>query len=158
MHARPAVQWSRVRATCGPLGPCACDLWTTRAVCVRPADHRSLARPSEATKPQDHMTTGLQPSEAITRSWSNKINHKINTSSVLLQVLIRVRVTELVYQIGFTTLFRSQGQENILAASSSKQQQAAAAASSSSKQATELISAYPHVSVIIDGTSPKLSW
>ena len=88
---------------------------------VRPVDHRSLARPSEATKPQDHMTTGLQPSEAITRSWSNNIKHKINTSSVLLQVLIRVRVrvrvrvrfrvrvrvrvTKLVYQIGFTTPF-----------------------------------------------------
>ena len=37
---------------------------------------------------------------------------------------IRVRVTELVYQIGFTTFFRPQGRDNILAAaaSSSKQQ------------------------------------
>ena len=37
------------------------------------------------------------------------MKHKINTSSVLLQVLIRVRVrvTELVYQIGSTTFFRS---------------------------------------------------
>ena len=62
----------------------------------------------------------------------------------------RVRVTELVYQIGFTTLFRSQGRETILAACSS---------SSSSKQAaTELISAYLHISISIDGTSPKLSW
>ena len=65
------------------------------------------------------MTTGPQPSEAITRSWSNKIKHKINTSSVLLQVFIRgrvrvrgkvrirvrIRVTKLVYQIGFTTPF-----------------------------------------------------
>ena len=44
--------------------------------------------------------------------------------------------------------------------SSSKQQQAASSSSSSSssKQATELISAYPHISVSIDGTSPKLSW
>ena len=47
--------------------------------------------------------------------------------------------------------FRSQGRGNILAA----------AASSSSKQAskqaaTELISAYPHISINIDGTSPKL--
>ena len=67
---------------------------------------------------------------------------------------VRVRVTEMVYQIGFTTLFRSQGREISLAASS-KQQQAAA---SSSKQATELISAYPQISIIIDGTSPKLSW
>ena len=51
-------------------------------------------------------------------------------------------------------LFRSQGREKILAAasSSSKQQQA------SSKQATELISAYPHISISIDGISPKLSW
>ena len=62
---------------------------------------------------------------------------------------IRVRVTQLVYQIGLTTFFRLQGRENILAtssssSSSSKQQQAAAA----SKQATELISAYPHISVI----------
>ena len=29
-------------------------------------------------------------------------------------IRVRVRVTELVYQIGFTTLFRSQGGENIL--------------------------------------------
>ena len=72
-----------------------------------------------------------------------------------VRVRVRVRVTKLVYQIGFTTFFRSQGWENILAASkqasSSKQQQAA------SKQA-EHISAYPHISVSIDGTSPKLSW
>ena len=68
--------------------------------------------------------------------------------------MIRVRVTELVDQIGFTNLLKSQGRGNILAASS-KQQQAAA---SSSKQATELISAYPHISASIDGTSPKLSW
>ena len=76
------------------------------------------------------------------------------------RVRVKVRVTELVYQIGFTALFRSQGRGNILAAaaasSSSKQQQQAAA--SSSKQATELICAYPHISVSIDGTSPKLSW
>ena len=45
--------------------------------------------------------------------------------------------------------------------SSSKQQQQQAAASkqqASSKQATELISAYPHISINIDGTSPRLSW
>ena len=69
---------------------------------------------------------------------------------VTVRVRVGVRVTELVYQIGFTTLFRSQGRENILAASSSSKQQQAAA--------TELISAYPHISVIIDGTLPKLSW
>ena len=46
--------------------------------------------------------------------------------------------------------FRSQGRENILAASRSKQQHAAA---------TKLISAYPHISINIDGTSPiALSW
>ena len=67
--------------------------------------------------------------------------------------MIRVRVTELVYQIGFTTLFRSQGRENILAASSKQQ---AASSSSKQQQATELISADPHISVSIDGTSPKL--
>ena len=75
--------------------------------------------------------------------------------------MIRVRVTELVYQIGFTTLFRSQGREKNLATSSSSKQQAASSkqqAASSSKQATELISAYPHISISIDGTSPKLSW
>ena len=33
-----------------------------------------------------------------------------------------------------------------------------ALARASSKQAPELISAYPHISVSIDGTSPKLSW
>ena len=65
----------------------------------------------------------------------------------LIRVRVRVRVTKLVYQIGFTTFFRSQGWENILAA-----------AASSSKQQAELISAYPHISVSIDGTSPKLSW
>ena len=48
---------------------------------------------------------------------------------VRVGVRVRVRVTELVYQIGFMTLFRSQGRENILA--SSKQQQAAAAAAAS---------------------------
>ena len=47
-HPGGAVQWSCVRATCGPLEPCACDLRTTRAVCARPANHRSRARPSEA--------------------------------------------------------------------------------------------------------------
>ena len=36
---------------------------------------------------------------------------------------------------------------------SSKQQAAA-----SKQQAAELISAYPHISFSIDGTSPKLSW
>ena len=41
--------------------------------------------------------------------------------------MVRVRVSELVYQIGFTTFFRSQGLEHILAAAaSSKQQQQAA--------------------------------
>ena len=78
--------------------------------------------------------------------------------------LFFIRVTKLVYQIGLTTLFRFQGRENILA---SKQQQASSKqqASSSSKQqasskqaATELISAYSHISINIDGTSPKLSW
>ena len=68
---------------------------------------------------------------------------------VRVGVRVRVGVTKLVYQIGLRTFFRSQGRENILAASS---KQAAAAA------ATELISAYPHISVSIDGTSPKLSW
>ena len=47
-------------------------------------------------------------------------------------------------------------QENILAAAT------AAASKPASKQAaaaaTELISAYPHTSVTIDGTLPKLSW
>ena len=65
---------------------------------------------------------------------------------------MRVRVTKLVYQIGLTTFLRSQRRENISAAA------AASSSSSSSKQATELISAYPHISVNIDGTSPKLSW
>ena len=99
------------------------------AVRARPADHRSRARPQ---------------------------SHKINTSSVLLQVLIRVRVrvTKLVYQIGFTTLFKSQRRENVLEAASKQQQQRQA----SKQQATELISAYPHISINIDGISPKLSW
>ena len=64
-------------------------------------------------------------------------------------------------------LFESQGRENILAASSSKQ----TAASSSSKQQQQASNSkqqlssflpirisHPHISVIIDGTSPKLSW
>ena len=45
--------------------------------------------------------------------------------------------------------------------SSSKQgskQASSKQAASSSKQATELISAYPQISISIDGTSPKLSW
>ena len=66
-----------------------------------------------------------------------------------LRVRVRAGVTELVNQIGFTTLFRSQGRENILAA--------AAASSSKQQAATELISAYPHISINLDGTSPKLS-
>ena len=73
-HPGCAVQWSRVRATCGPLEPCACNLRTTRAVCARPADHRSRVRPSEALgrvlartgaergrariEPQNHRATG----------------------------------------------------------------------------------------------------
>ena len=71
---------------------------------------------------------------------------------VRVRVRVRGRVTKLVNQIGFETLFRSQGRENILAAA------AAAAASSSKQQATEHISAYPHISVSIDGTSPKILW
>ena len=67
---------------------------------------------------------------------------------------LRARVTELVYQIGFTTLFRSQGRETILAAAAAASKQA----SSGKQQATEHISAYPHISTSIDGTSPKLSW
>ena len=67
-----------------------------------------------------------------------------------VRIRVRIRVTKLVYQIGFTTLFRSQGREKILAA-------AAAAASSSKQQATEHISAYLHISISIDGTSSKLS-
>ena len=55
-------------------------------------------------------------------------------------------------------LFRSQGREKILAASSTAASNKQQAAASSSKQATELISAYSHIFVIIDGTSPKLSW
>ena len=66
---------------------------------------------------------------------------------VRVRVGVRVGVTELVYQIGFTAPFSAQGEEIFLAASSSKQQ-----------AATELISAYPHVSVSMAGTSPKLSW
>ena len=82
---------------------------------------------------------------------------------VRVRVRVRHRVTELVYQIGLTTFFRPQGRENILAASKQQQQQQAGAAGASSKQqqqqtATELISAYPHIPVIIDRTSPKLSW
>ena len=70
----------------------------------------------------------------------------------MIRVRVRVRVTELVYQIGLTTLFKPQGQENILAAASSKQ------AASKQQAATELISAYLHISINIDGISPKLSW
>ena len=49
-------------------------------------------------------------------------------------------VTELVYQIGLTTFFRSRVRSFF-----------------SKQQATEHISAYPHISVSKDGTSPKLS-
>ena len=77
--------------------------------------------------------------------------------TVRVRVRVRVRVTELVYQIGFITLFRSQGREDILAAASSKQQ-AISKQAASKQQATEHISAYPHISVSIDGTSPKLLW
>ena len=72
----------------------------------------------------------------------------------MIRVRVRVRVTKLVYQIGLTTLFRSQGRENILAAAAASSKQQAA----SKQQATEHISAYPHISVSINGTSPKLSW
>ena len=44
-------------------------------------------------------------------------------------------------------------------AASSKQQASSKQAASSKQQATtELISAYPHISVTIGGISPKLSW
>ena len=75
---------------------------------------------------------------------------------IRVSVWVRVRVTKLVYQIGFTTFFRPQGRENILAAS--RKQQQAASSSSCKQAATEHISAYPHISVSIDGTSPKLAW
>ena len=79
---------------------------------------------------------------------------------VRVRVRGRIRVTKLVYQVGFTTPFQVSRARKYF---SSKQQQAAASsskqASSSSKQAaTELISAYPHISINIDGTSPKLAW
>ena len=44
VRARPADRWSRARATCGSLEPCACDLGTTRTARTRPADHWSRAR------------------------------------------------------------------------------------------------------------------
>ena len=50
------------------------------------------------------------------------------SSAYLFFIRVRVRLTKLVYQIGLTTFFRSQGLENVLAA-------AAAAAAASSKQA-----------------------
>ena len=68
---------------------------------------------------------------------------------VKIRVKVRVKVTMLLYQIGFTTLLDLK-REKIFhqqASSSSKQQ-----------AATELISAYPHISINTDGTSPKLSW
>ena len=79
---------------------------------------------------------------------------RARTASVVRRPHAQVRVTELVYQIGLTTLFRSQGRENILAAASSSSSKQAA----SKQQATELISGYPHISVSIGGTSPKPSW
>ena len=82
---------------------------------------------------------------------------------VRVRVRVGVRVNKLVYQIGFTNLFRSQGRENILAAASSssssskQQQQQQQAAAASSKQ--QLSSFLPiHISINIDGILPKLSW
>ena len=65
----------------------------------------------------------------------------------MIRVRVRVRVTKLVYQIRLTTFFRSQERENILPASSKQ----AAASSSKQEAANELISAYPHISINIDG-------
>ena len=62
---------------------------------------------------------------------------------VRVRVRGRVRVTKLVYQIAFATPFWvSRGRKYF----------------SSKQAATELISAYPHIIINIDGTSPKLSW
>ena len=63
---------------------------------------------------------------------------------VRVRIRVRVRVTKLVYQIGFTTpLYVSRPRKDF----SSKQQ---AASSKQQQAATELISAYPHISVSID--------
>ena len=60
---------------------------------------------------------------------------------IRVRVRVRVRVTKLVYQIGFTTFFRSQGLENILAASS-KQASKQAASKQQASRAHFCLSAY----------------
>jgi hypothetical protein len=56
--------------------------------------------------------------------------------------LIRVRVTKLVYQIGLTTFFRSQGRENILAAAASSSKQQAASSSKQQAAASKQLSSF----------------
>ena len=57
-------------------------------------------------------------------------------------IRVRVRVTKLVYQIGFTTFFRSQGWENILAASSKQQQAASSKQQAAASRTHFCLSAY----------------
>ena len=94
---------------------------------------------SKATKPQDPMTTGPHDHRATAIiGRPNQSNQPQNQqpawSCYEVLIRVRVRVTELVYQIGFTTLFKSQGRENILAASSKQQQQQQASKQAASKQ------------------------
>ena len=81
---------------------------------------------------QSHKLSGQNSPRgrvSVQKGLKNPENPEKLTVGVRVRVRVRVRVTKLVYQIGLTTFFRSQGRENILAAASSKQQ-------ASSKQAS----------------------
>ena len=55
--------WSRARATCGSLEPCACDLGSTKIVRVRPADHMSYVRAT--CGPQKPCARDLRTTRAV---------------------------------------------------------------------------------------------
>ena len=109
---------------------------------ARPQSHRATWPQGHSHhKPENHRNMGplghKKPGKVL------KVMKATSSLVLIHEALIRVRVTKLVYQIGLTTPFWVQGGGEKIAAS--KQQ-----------QATEHISAYPHISVGIDGTSPKL--
>ena len=76
--------------------PCARNMRTTGAVRVRPTDHQSRVRATCGPQKPCNAKRGPGTSASEDQGRVRPQSHKISTSLVLLQVLIRVRVTELV--------------------------------------------------------------
>ena len=128
-----------MRATCGPQKPCKAKRGPGTS--ASEALGRALAR---TTAKRGHKATKSTPARSY------------YTSGLGLGLGLGLGSPSWFTRLVLQHPFRSQGRENILAASSSS-----SSSSNSSKQqqaATELSSAYPHISINIDRTSPKLSW